>query len=51
MQWSIEYLLAIIADFMVSRIGPIAQLLLLVDLIGPISVTIKSTAAATEIEE
>ena len=34
-------------DFMTSRIGPVAKLLLLVDHFGPICVTIKSTVAAT----
>ena len=38
-------------DFMLSRIGQIAPLLLLVDRFVPIRDTIKSTAAATEIEK
>ena len=38
-------------DFIVSRKGPIAPLLLLVDLFGPIRRIINSTVAATEIEK
>ena len=38
-------------DLMMSRIGPIAPLLLLVDYFGPICYTIKSTAVATGIEK
>ena len=37
-------------DFIVSRIGPIAPLLLLVDHFETIQDTIKSTLVATEIE-
>ena len=38
-------------DFMVERIGPIAQLQLPVDHLGTILDTIKSTEAATGIEQ
>ena len=43
--------MAAAVDFMLSRIGQIAPLLLLVDRFVPIRDTIKSTAAATEIEK